>query len=617
MKSGRGRALVWVLVLAVLVVPWLLLTEAGDWPKLVAKAEARGRVPSVEAEGWGWFWWASWLNWGGLCVLLATVPWWTKANSLVPVQVQRKTTWTWRSVTLVVLILTGALVLRLPQMTDSFYNDEAHNYARLISGTWQKGKEGDEVLFRATRWGETFWRNSGGNNAQPFSVVARLCLEAVKGLGWVREGEVCEWAVTLPSLLAGMVTMGLLSGLVWRRFGAVAGLTVLFVLAIHPWHVRHSTIARGHMLMLLGMSLMLWCLAGALREGRWRQWLGYGFGLFLCATSFIGSVYFLAVFNVGLLGMQAWRWKRGDGGSDLVWRPIMVGLLAAMAGVQLMLPILPELVEILRNNPAFRGVMGWRWWQDAAGFMFCGTRWLDHAPSNPVNQALERWLTEPLWWPSLLLWLGLLMMGTWRLVWLGGLWRLLSLGTLLGVLAAWGLATLQGNYLNLWYLFFTVPYIAIALGLGAVWLRERRSVTVVVAVLAVALLPQMRVSWRFRELPKQHERAPVEVARGARYPAYLKLASGQEPLTAAFWSNANLYDPQMKVLRSVEELDALVQQARAEKRPLFVAFSHRQNALQTIGDGVRRLEESGDFALAGLYYGQEEDQFTVHVYQLQ
>lgn len=187
----------------------------------------------------------------------------------------------------------------------------------------------------------------------------------------------------------------------------------------------------------------------------------------------------------------------------------------------------------------------------------------------------------------------------------------------MGVLAAWGLATLQGNYLNLWYLFFTVPYIAIALGLGAVWLRERRSLTVVVAVLAVALLPQMRVSWRFRELPKQHERAPVEVARGARYPAYLKLASGQEPLTAAFWSNANLYDPQMKVLRSVEELDALVQQARAEKRPLFVAFSHRQNALQTIGDGVRRLEESGDFALAGLFYGQEEDQFTVHVYQLQ
>jgi len=617
MKSSRGRALVVLLVLAVVVVPWLLLTEAKEWPGLVAKAEVRGRVPSVESVGWGWLWRASWLNWGGLCVLLVTVPWWAKANSLVADQTLRRTAWSWRGVVPVVLIVIGALVLRLPQMTDSLYNDEAHNYARLISGTWQAGKEGDTVHFREARWGETFWRNSGGNNAQPFTVAARLCLEAVKGLGWVGEGEVCEWAVTLPSLLAGLATMGLLSGLVWRRFGPVAGLAVLFVLAIHPWHVRHSTIARGHMLMLLGMCLMLWCLAGALKEGRWRQWLGYGFGLFLCATSFIGSVYFLAVFNLGLMGMQVLRWRRGEAGPDLVWRPMIAGLLAAMAGVQLMLPILPELMEILRNNPAFRGVMGWRWWQDAGGFMLCGTRWLDHDPSNPVNQALVRWLTEPLWWPSLLLWLGLLVMGTWRLVRQGGLWRLLALGTLLGVALAWGLATLQGNYLNLWYLFFTVPWIAVALGMGATWVSERSSATVVVAMMAVALMPQMMVSWRFRHLPKQQERAPVELARGARYPAYLKRPGGQEPLTAAFWSNANLYDPQMKALHSGADLDALVLLARTQQRPLFVAFSHRHHALETMGDLVRRLEDSGDFALAGIFYGQEEDQFTVHVYQLQ
>lgn len=287
-----------------------------------------------------------------------------------------------------------------------------------------------------------------------------------------------------------------------------------------------------------------------------------------------------------------------------------------MAGLQLMLPILPELVEILKTNPAFRGVMGWRWWQDAGGFMLCGTRWLDHAPDNPVNQALVRWLTAPVWWPSLLLWLGLLILGTWRLALHGGLWRLLALGTIFGVLLAWGLATLQGNYLNLWYLFFTVPWIAVALGLGADWVGKRCPQLVVWAVLAVAMTPQIIVSWRFRHLPKQQERAPVELARGARYPAYLKIPGGTEPLTAGFWCTANVYDPQMKVLGSVAELEVLVQRAKTEKRELVVSFSHRQHALKSMGDLVRRLEQSDDFVLAGLFYGQEEDQFTVHVYRL-
>jgi len=616
-RGQQERWMLGLLVGVVVLLPWFLLTGVDDWPGLVDKALARERAPSVEARAKGLLWTAGWVNWAGLLVLLALFPWWSRANSLLPVA--RPSQWRWSPVTgLAVVGLFGvALVLRLPQMTDSLYNDEAHNYARLFSGSWEAAKqEGEPAQFRSTRWTETLWRNSGGNNAQPFSLLARASLEGAKACGWAAEGEVCEWAVTLPSLLAGFATMGLMMGLVGRRWGVVAGLVVLLLLVLHPWHVRHSTIARGQMLMLLGLVMMLVFLDGALREGRWRQWLGYALGMLLCVSSFIGSVYFLAVFNVGLLGLQGLRWRRGEGGSDLLWRPIISGALAAMAGLALMLPILPELLQILKENPAFRGKMGWRWWQDVGGFLYAGTRWLDHAPDNPDNQALIRWITAPWWWPSLAAFGLCAVVGTGRMWTARGLWRLLAVGTLVGVWLAWGLATIQGNYLNLWYLFFAMPWLIVALALGWQALSGRLPSWLAAVVLVILVAPQSVVAWRFRHLPKQHERAPVELARGARYPHYLTTPKGSEALTAGFWCNANLYDPEMVTLRTMGELDALVQKARREKRPLYVAFSHRLSALKSHGDLVKRLEGGDEFELAGRFYGQEEDQFTMHVYRL-
>jgi hypothetical protein len=250
------------------------------------------------------------------------------------------------------------------------------------------------------------------------------------------------------------------------------------------------------------------------------------------------------------------------------------------------------------------------------GFVYCGTRWLDHAPENPVNQALVRWILEPWWWPSVVCFVLAVLGGTRRMVGLGGLWRLLALGSLAGALLSWGLASVQGNYLNLWYLFFLLPWLGCALALAVDAVGRKLPAWAVGVFLVVLLLPQGLVSWRFRGLPKQQERAPVELARGARFPEYLKLADGERALTAGFWTNAGLYDPQMEALGTVGQLDALVARARREGRPLFVAFSHRVLALRTMGDLVKRVEGSEDFALAGVYYGQEESQFTVHVYAL-
>ena len=84
--------------------------------------------------------------------------------------------------------------------------------------------------------------------------------------------------------------------------------------------------------MLLGIALMLWFADRAMASGKWRDWGGYGVGLFVCAVSFLGSVYFLGCFSAGLLWHQAMRGKR-SGDWSLLARPMVVSLGAAMAGL--------------------------------------------------------------------------------------------------------------------------------------------------------------------------------------------------------------------------------------------------------------------------------------------
>jgi len=68
---------------------------------------------------------------------------------------------------------------------------------------------------------------------------------------------------------------------------ARAGLLAVLLLALHPWHIRYSTEARGYTLMLLFFILTVWALmAGRPRdEPLRRHWLLFALASFLAAWS--------------------------------------------------------------------------------------------------------------------------------------------------------------------------------------------------------------------------------------------------------------------------------------------------------------------------------------------
>ena len=173
--------------------------------------------------------------------------------------------------TLLGIILVVACALRLPRMSLSFYNDESHNYVRLIGGDWKTFSE-TEKKFRTPPWSDTAFRNTSGNNGFFYSLLARCCLETWRAVSHAPTGVVREWPLRVPSLLAGLATVAGVA-LVLKRVGRpTAGLVASLLLAIHPWHVRYSTEARGYGLMMACLVFGLYFLVRAWRSGRWGIW---------------------------------------------------------------------------------------------------------------------------------------------------------------------------------------------------------------------------------------------------------------------------------------------------------------------------------------------------------
>ena len=628
-QEDRRVAVRFAIVLGLLLaglIAFVLLT-GSEWAGAVEKAHRLGKTIKTDHYVKTWTWRGAVASSALLVILLSTLRFWATADPVGSVADavarNRSRSFMW--------CLIGALVLccvvRIPRLSFGFYNDEAHNFFRMVAGEFRHDEaDPDTFTWRPVRWKDTFWFNASGNNSQPHSIASRASYEAWHGLTGAADGEVCEWAVRLPSFLAGLAFLVILAWTVREIAGEATARWVMVAVVVHGWLARYFTEARGYSLMLLSVVWMFLCLHQALRTGRWRWWLGYGAGVFGTVWSFTGSVYFLAALNGSLLLRQVWQWKRKGGSFQQVLRPIVAGVLAVIVALPLMLPLIPPLLIALSAHDSIRGKMGAEWWTDVGSYVFYGCRWTDIDPTNPFNLAMGRWAGLHSWiWIPLAVLACVMVFGLVRFVRRGAASTVIGIATPLAVMLGWFSMRQRGEYLHHWYVIYTVPLMVCAVADGldglATWARARlgnaafaHSLTALVAIIALSV--PATVTWRYRTRGKQDEGAAVIAARGAIYPHYLASAEASRALLGGFWCNSNIYDPNMVVINNAAMLDALVHRAQDEKRSLFVTFSHRRLALANAADVVRRLEESGEFVPAGKFYGQEEDQFTGYLYRL-
>ena len=154
-----------------------------------------------------------------------------------------------------------------------------------------------------------------------------------------------EFALRLPSLLAGIVSLPLL--VTWGRVSRqpIAGLWAAFLLALSPFHLRYTQEARHYaLLMMISVATYIF-LYLALTRGKWRWWLFFGLSTMANLYTHYSAFLVLAA-AISIIAIQVGRQIARQRQLTLLVRPFAAGVLILL----LYIPWLPRLATAIGAN---------------------------------------------------------------------------------------------------------------------------------------------------------------------------------------------------------------------------------------------------------------------------
>lgn len=471
------------------------------------------------------------------------------------------------------------LASTLPRLDHSLWGDEEYSMKTYIAAQPVQGEDGTWKM-ETRPWSTTFWDYTRPTNHVGYTVIARLFHEALfrpdpdpaPDAPWFSER-----AIRLPVLLAGL---GALFSLVWCcrvwGFGAGAAWVALGYVG-HAWLVRFGADARGYGFVLFLTPLLLGALGRALQTGRWRWWLGFGFIQFYLVWTHLGVVHMLMALNLAAV----WLLFRLPRAERLVQssRWAVASIASVMLGLGLLAPILPRFLGFMKKN-VLEGTIDRTWLADMAGYLYCGTPWVDWDASNPLcfslsQEAVPAWVAAAF----MLLACALLVWGSWQL------WRVPARRPLVIFLVGGPALMLAQLFIGNtrpyhWYLIPFLPNLFLLL--AAAWPSAASKPSVTTRLIPILLLLTFtgihllgfECSRALTRHPIEPCRESVALTRTVTHPAHPDY--GKEAITASPGMTTEAYDPAVIRFDSADQLRDLMAQAKREKRPLFLNFGFRR-----------------------------------------
>ena len=158
----------------------------------------------------------------------------------------------------------------------------------LKAGLWY-----DEVStlihFIRLPWGQLATDFSSLNNHMFYSLQAKACVELF--------GE-SAWALRLPALIMGMVSLVLIWWLARKEAGRAAALVTLLLLALSYHHVWFTQNARGYTGLLTWTAAATILMISGLRQPVWRTWTLYGLCLAAGMYTHLSAGFFFVAHGV-------------------------------------------------------------------------------------------------------------------------------------------------------------------------------------------------------------------------------------------------------------------------------------------------------------------------------
>jgi hypothetical protein len=597
----------------------LLLLAPKPWSAGVSPALALGADLKVADYVVTYGWWAALANALLLAVAISFQHRWLHTGP-APLVVElappgRRPSRSWLA--LVAAAVVAGSLLSWPRLGHSLSTDELMSVRRVVDGYWKARPDGS-LRFREASWLDTLFYYRTPNNHVPFSVLSRASLsiwQRTHADSGIRFGES---ALRFPAWIAGAASIAAAAWLCWRAGFPAAGVLLAWLLAIHPWHVRYASEARGYSLLMFLVSAQAAALWAALHRGSWPRWLLFGAlqGLMLWTYPLIGIL--VGVVNLCALTLLLALHGRRAGGQVLRWAVVNAACAAAL--LQLFAPLAAQVIGYTDKWEPERGT-DLAYLGRVGSYLYLGkTFFLSRSPEDPYPQLYDISIggVPPIHWVGIALALSAVALGALRLWRSGAAQRALALLLLLPGPLTWLVAWLGGVHLWDFYLIFTLPAWAALLALGASWplaapqpfARRGGLLLVVAGLLAFAVAGEP-----VRRYQRDHSVEPRRESVALTRPDPDPLSPAQAGvLTATFFRPADTYDPRVVHVGNPAELEALMARADREGLPLFVNIGWLRQAarqrpeLMALVEDRERFERVAD--LRGL-----TPRFTRRVYR--
>ncbi len=586
------------------------------WSHGVAKQLAKGR-PIRPVDLWvSYGYWVVAVETVVAGVLLATVRRWFDRDAaptdpaLAPPPRPRRL-----GVALVGAAVLAGVFAGLPRMDQSLWDDEVYNVRRSIWGGYFRGPDG-QLEAREVELRDSLWYYRKPNNHVFHTLLARATLSIWAAVTDPPTRFVSEPVLRTPAMLAGAGSIAAVAWLLWRIGFGGAGVAAAWLLALHPWHVRYLSEARGYSLTMALVSLTMGLLVVALHRGSWRRWAAYGLAQFLLLWTYPATLYHVAALN---LVAGAYLMLRDRGGFALrsqLRRWLFVNAAGAMTWLLLMTPNLVQFASFVDANRGFDPV-GLRWLQRFGSHLLAGVqvRVARGGSPNPIYPELvDR--PQALVVAVSVLAVAAMALGAWRLWRAGGLRRGLLLVLLAPGPLTWLQAHLRMDHLYPWYLIFVLPPIAMLVALGLTGLGRGRQARVVavgattgfLALQQALALPTHLAQWQRPIFPL---RESVALTRPVRDP----LAPENRRIVTVGWvSDPVYYDPNFRWVDGRPELHRLMRRADRGEIELFVNLGRLDMGRKRKPELTAFVEEDPRFRRIAVLPGLSPDR-TRHVWR--
>ena len=511
---------------------------------------------------------------------------------------------------LVALAIATSASLAYTRLDQSLWDDEETSARTAIAGAYYLDDEGN-LRFRKSDLRDTFLSYRSPNNHIVHNLIARTLHTVWSAAAAGEDRRVDDFVVRLPAFLFGMTSLASLTYFLWRMGFPWAGVFGAWLLALHPWHLRYASEARGYSLVFTLIPLVWAVLLDALHHGTWRRWAVFGGAQFLLLWAFPAAVHLLLLTNLFALGAILTQ-HRGEARAQQGARWFSVNLFGAMLWGLLMAGNVAQLIEWLERKGARD--LGSRYVKTVLAYFLSGMPWTHRRHGvDPVYPELADLAAQTPWlfYAAVTATSALLLIGTLRLIREGGYRRWISLLLLLPGPLTWYVGYLRGQHMHHWYLIFALPALAALVALGVTsafrWARPPALSAALSVVLCAAYFAGL-VSWTaapraaLRTRSVQPYKESVLFTRGTLDP----FDPGQEQaLTVSFSDPPDYYDPRVRIVETAEELRTWLERADREDRPLYVNLGRLTRIPKRYPELLALVEREDLFELVGVLHGFE------------